>query len=63
MDFDAVDMVNASMALQSSMLMQNVGTAVLANAIDTAQEMGEGMTRIMEQSVNPELGGNVDVRV
>ncbi len=40
-----------------------VSTAVLGKSIDMTQEMGDAMLKMMEQSVTPGLGGNIDLRV
>ena len=54
-------------ALSTSMSMANVnsqiGVAVLAKNLDTIEDMGEGMKKMMEMSVNPNLGANIDVSV
>ena len=38
-----------------------VGIALLAKALDTQQESGSKMVKMMEQSVNPMIGSNIDV--
>ena len=63
MDFEVVNTVSAALALQENRMMENIGTAVLARAMDTNEEMGDEMVKMMERSVNPGLGENVDVRV
>jgi len=45
-----------------------VGTAVLAKAMDTNESLGEGIVSMidsaaMERAVNPSVGSNVDVRI
>ena len=40
-----------------------VGTAMLAKSLDTFEQAGEDMTRMMELSVNPAVGANFDVSV
>lgn len=54
-------------ALSTSMSMTDVnsqiGIAVLAKNLDTMEDMGEGMKKMMEMSVNPNLGANIDVSV
>lgn len=40
-----------------------VGTAVLGQSIDVSQEMGDALVQMMEHSVTPELGGNIDLYV
>lgn len=39
-----------------------VGTAVLAKNLDTIEKLGQGMIKMMEQSVQPNLGKNIDVQ-
>lgn len=40
-----------------------IGTAVMAKSLDTAEIAGQAMIQMMEQSVSPNLGINVDLRV
>jgi hypothetical protein len=40
-----------------------VGTAMLGKSLDVAQQMGESMTKMMEQSVYPGVGGHIDMSV
>ncbi len=41
----------------------DVGVAVLAKSLDTIQEMGQSMINMMEQSVAPHLGQNIDLKL
>ena len=54
-------------AMSTQMAMQqtatDIGTAVLDNSLDLLDAMGNGMVKMMESSVNPELGQNIDLRV
>ena len=54
-------------ALSTSMSMANLqadfGVAMLDKSLECLETMGEGMTKMLEQSVNPHLGGNIDVSV
>ncbi len=54
-------------ALSSSMSTMNlstdVGVAMLSKSLDTIQQMGDGMQKIMEASVTPYLGQNIDISV
>ena len=54
-------------ALATSMAMANVsadvGTAVLSQNLDMIETLGEGLTKMMEMSVNPHIGGNIDISV
>ncbi len=40
-----------------------IGTAVMAKSLDTAKIAGQNMIKMMEMSVNPNLGANIDLRV
>ncbi len=40
-----------------------IGTAVLAKSLDTFEQSGEGLIKMMELSVNPDIGSNIDIRV
>ncbi len=39
----------------------DVSIAMLSKQLDVSQQMGEDMIKAMEQSVNPGVGGNIDV--
>ena len=63
-----MDIPALSMALSQTKALNDIGTAVLGKALDTAQTQGEAMasmidTAAMELSVNPHIGGNFDMRV
>lgn len=40
-----------------------VGVAVLAKNLDTIEQAGESMIKMMEQSVQPYLGQNIDIKL
>ena len=42
-------------------LSQDVGTAMLGKSLDMAEDLGAGMVKMMEASVTPELGQNIDL--
>ncbi len=41
----------------------DVGVAVLSKNLDTIEKLGQSMIKMMEQSVAPHLGQNIDLRV
>ena len=50
------------------MTMNDISTAVLAKALDTGRDLGQGMVEMLdsaalERSVNPAVGGNIDISV
>ncbi len=53
--------LSASMSLAD--VNSQVGIAVLAKNLDTIEDMGDGIKKMMEMSVNPNLGANIDVMV
>ena len=70
MDFSNVDLAlgtltayDSGSSVSSGSLAYAVGTAVLSQSLDLTQQMGASMIQMMEHSVNPELGGNIDMYV
>ena len=63
-----MDIAGLSMGMAQSRLMNDVGVAVLAKSLDTVQSTGAMLTDLidsaaMERSVNPDVGGNIDIRI
>lgn len=63
-----MDIEGLSMNMSQTGLLDAVGTQVLAMSLDMAEQAGEGMIdmmnrSMMENSVMPELGGNIDIMV
>lgn len=64
-----MDIARLSMGLAQQQTMSNVGVAVLDKAMDSQKVEGAGIIQMMnsaaamEQSVNPHIGGNFDMRV
>lgn len=63
-----MDIAGLSMSLSSNKVMAQVSTAVLSKAMDTSEDMGQGLVQIMdaaamELSVNPGVGANFDMRI
>lgn len=52
---------DASSSVGTNSLAYAVGTEMLGKTLDAAQGMGVSMIQMMERSVTPELGGNIDV--
>lgn len=53
--------LSTDMALEKTMTA--VGTAVMKQTMDTNEILGNEMIKMMEKSVMPHLGNNVDVRL
>lgn len=63
-----MDITTLSMGLAQSQLMTNVGTALLSKSLEQATQTGANLTELLdsaslEQSVNPDLGANIDIRI
>ncbi len=58
-----MDIAALSMAMAQSQLITDFGTGMLSKSLETFTDIGEDFTKMMEQSVNPELGANIDIRL
>ncbi|MBP3964309.1 YjfB family protein [Paenibacillus lignilyticus] len=57
-----MDIAALSMSLSQINLSQAVGISVLKLAKDQTTEQSQQMIQMMERSVQPNLGGNLDIR-
>ncbi len=60
---DGIDIAAYSMMNTQAQLMQGVGTKVLEKTMDLQEIQAAQLTQMMEQSVNPNLGANIDIRI
>lgn len=60
---DGIDIAAYSMMNTQVQLMQGVGTKVLEKTMDLQEIQAAQLTQMMEQSVNPNLGANIDIRI
>lgn len=63
-----MDIAGLSTQMSTNALQAKVGTAVLSKAMDTNEALGAGLVQMMdaaamEQSVNPNVGANLDLRI
>lgn len=63
-----MDIAGVSTAMSNVSTQSQVSMAVLNKAMDANEALGAGMVKMidaaaMEQSVNPEIGANFDVRI
>ena len=56
-----MDIASLSTALSMTQVNNDVGTIMLSKQLDTMENMGDSMIKLMEQSVNPHVGGNIDI--
>ena len=59
----AMNIASLSTDLAMSKTMTAVSTAVMKQNMDTNETMGGEMVKMMEKSVTPHLGNNVDVKL
>lgn len=63
-DMEVNSMANIALAQMPSMstsVPSDISVALLSKQLDLSQEMGDSMIQAMELSVNPNVGGNIDV--
>ncbi|MEZ3460672.1 MAG: YjfB family protein [Lachnospiraceae bacterium] len=63
-----MDIPSLSMSMAQTNLLTDVGTAMLAKSMEQADIITASMTEMldasaMELSVNPDIGGNIDISV
>ena len=58
-----MDITKLSLMNTQASTMNAVGFAVLDMSMETVEEAGDSMVKMMEQSVTPHLGQNIDVSV
>ncbi len=63
-----MDIAGLSMNMAMTDVQSQVGIKMLSKTIDLGEELGAGMVQMidaaaMERSVNPAVGGNVDIRL
>ncbi len=64
MEIGSVDSIAlAAMNIKQVETLTEVGTSVLAEAMDQSEIMGQGLIKMMELSVNPGIGGNFDMSI
>ena len=56
------DIAGLSMVLAKNETLQDVGTALLSNALDVQESVGQATVNMMERSVDPAVGANIDIR-
>lgn len=61
MNISSVGSIGLSVTDVDSMNMIDI--SMLKKSLDTVEQNGDFLIQMMEQSVNPNLGGNIDIRV
>ncbi len=65
---EILDIAGLSMGLSQAKASTAIGTAMLAKSLDMMETLGAGVVdvidrSVMENSVSPNLGGNIDIMV
>lgn len=58
-----MDIASLSTAMSTQNILNDVSVAMISKSLDTVEDMGDGMVKIMESSVTPYLGQNIDYYV
>ena len=58
-----MDIASLSTAMSTQNILNDVSIVMLSKSLDTVEDMGDGMVKIMESSVTPYLGQNIDYYV
>lgn len=58
-----MDITALSTGLSQSNLMSQVSASVLKLSMDTVEQSMDNMIKMMETSVNPNLGGTIDISI
>ncbi len=62
MDVNSVSgLPSMAVARASQNNMGDIGTAMISKSIEVAGQSGDALKKMMERSVNPQIGGNLDV--
>lgn len=58
-----MDISILSSTMRMAELQNDIGIAVMSKALEQFEQTGDGMQKILEASVNPALGQNIDYQV
>lgn len=58
-----MDIAALSTSMSMSELSTNVGVALLSKSLDSMEVMGDSMVKMLESSVTPHLGQNLDISI
>ncbi len=58
-----MDIAALSMDLSMINVQSQASMAVLDNSLESMEAMGDGMIKILESSVTPHLGQNIDISI
>ena len=63
MNIAAIGSSGISLSVSGTSNMNAIDTALLRKSLDAVETNGAMLTQMMEQSVNPNIGANIDIRL
>lgn len=54
---------NTNISISDTSSMNAIDISVLKKSLDSVEVSGDMLTRMMEQSVNPNIGANIDIKI
>lgn len=63
MNIAAIGNSDISLSVSGTSNMNAIDTALLKKSLDAVETNGAMLTQMMEQSVNPNIGANIDIRL
>ena len=60
---EGIDIAALSTSMSTSNLLTDISFALCEKALETMEVNAEGLRKIMEQSVTPHIGQNIDISV
>lgn len=63
MNISAIGNSNLSLAVSDTSSMNAIDTSLLRKSLDSMETSGVMLAQMMEQSVNPNIGRNIDIRL
>ena len=60
---DVMDIASLSMNMSQANVLRDVNLALMSDVLDQAEQNGMALTKMMEASVTPNLGQNIDIRL
>ena len=63
MNIAAIGSSDISLSVSGTSNMNVIDTALLRKSLDAVETNGAMLTQMMEQSVNPNIGANIDIRL
>lgn len=58
-----MDIAALSISMKQSQLVQNVSLALMRKVMDTSTTSSQQLIKMMELNANPDLGGNIDIKI